>query len=76
MSIKQTVLAGAFTLALLPVATALAGEVTGRVTDSSTGRPLPNATIRIEPLGRTVTADRGGEFRVVDVPAGSCRISG
>jgi TonB-dependent receptor len=75
MSIKQTVLTGALALALLPVATALAGEVTGRVTDSSTGRPLPNATVRIEPLGRTVTADRGGEFRVVDVPAGTYEVA-
>jgi TonB-dependent receptor len=75
MSAKQTVVAGAVTLALLPLSAGWAGEVTGRVTDSTTGRPLPNATVRIEPLGRTVVADRSGEFRVADVPAGSYQVT-
>lgn len=74
---KSVRLARAIRLALMTtplvatLGTALAGEVAGRVTDSSTGRPLPNATVSIDALGRTVTADRTGDFRFLDVPAGS-----
>lgn len=74
MNLTQTIAAGALALALLPAGTARAGEVTGRVTDLSTGRPLPNSTVRIEPLGRTATADRSGEFRIANVPAGSHKL--
>jgi TonB-dependent receptor len=74
MRLKQTAVAAASSLALLPASTLFAGDLTGRVTDSSSGRALPNATVRIEPLGRTVLADRSGEFRVADLPAGSYQL--
>jgi TonB-dependent receptor len=48
-----------------------AGELSGRVTDSATGRPLPNATVRVRDLGRSVTADRSGAYRIPDLPAGA-----
>ncbi|MGH8242426.1 MAG: TonB-dependent receptor [Steroidobacteraceae bacterium] len=54
---------------------ALAGEVSGRVTDGATGRPLPNATVRIDALGQSVSADRAGEYRIFDVPAGTHEVS-
>ncbi len=56
---------------LLGVSTAQAGDVVGRITDSDSGRPLPNATIRIDGLDRTVTSDRSGSYRISDVPPGS-----
>ena len=71
MRLTPTAVAGALAFALLLPGIAAAGDVTGRVTDSSTGRPLPSATVRIDALGRTVTADRSGDFRIADVPAGS-----
>jgi TonB-dependent receptor len=71
-------------LALTPASTAVlailsaafaqavaAGDLTGRVTDGVTGRPLPNATVRIPALGRSVTADRAGDYRIDGVPAGT-----
>jgi TonB-dependent receptor len=71
---KSLRLASSVRLALVasPLLTgaAWAGEVAGRVTDGSTGRPLPNATVTIEGLGRTVTADRAGEYHFSDVAAG------
>ncbi len=53
---------------------ALAGELAGRVTDATTGRPLPNATVRVQELNRTVKADRSGAYRITDVPGGSYTI--
>lgn len=50
---------------------AWAGEVAGRVIDGATGQPLPNATVSIDALGRSVVADRAGAYRIGDVPAGS-----
>jgi len=47
-----------------------AGEITGRVTDGASGRALPNATVTVPGLARTVTANRSGQFRIIDVPEG------
>jgi TonB-dependent receptor len=55
----------------VPLTPAWSGDLVGRVTDASTGRPLPNATVRIPQLGRTTTADRSGAYRFADVPAGT-----
>jgi TonB-dependent receptor len=73
MSIRKTIVvsAGAGVAVLMQLGVATAGEITGRVTDTATGRPLPNATVRIEGLERSAIADRSGEFRILDVPAGS-----
>jgi len=56
---------------LLAAGPAIAGEVTGSVRDGATGRSLPNATVRIRELGRSVIADRSGNYRITDVPAGT-----
>jgi TonB-dependent receptor len=58
----------------LQVGAASAGEIVGRVTDSETGRPLPNATVRIQGTDRNALADRSGNFRIIDVPAGNYTI--
>ncbi len=51
--------------------TAFAGDVAGRVVDSTSGRPLPNATVTLPGLGRSVVSDRSGDYRINDVPAGT-----
>jgi len=53
------------------LAPAWSGELLGRVVDGNTGQPLPNAKIRISQLGRSVVADRSGEYRIADVGAGT-----
>ena len=58
----------------LPMAHAWAGDITGRVTEASTGRALPNATVRVPQLNRSVAADRSGEYRIEGVPAGNYAI--
>ncbi len=74
---KPARLARAIRLALLTTpllgsaGLAWAGDVAGQVTDGATGRPLPDATVRIDALGKTVTASRSGEYRFSDLPAGS-----
>jgi len=55
----------------LPLTPAWAGDVVGQVTDANTGRVLPNATVRIPQLGRSTVADRSGEYRFANVPAGT-----
>jgi TonB-dependent receptor len=65
-------LAAAIAAALsFPAASAWAGDIAGRVTETGSGRALPNATVRVPQLGRSVVADRSGEYRMDGVPAGS-----
>jgi TonB-dependent receptor len=73
MSIRKSIVvsAGAAVAVFLQIGTAGAGDIVGRVTDSATGRPLPNATVRLQGTDRSAVADRSGEFRILDVPAGS-----
>lgn len=52
----------------LPVPTRI--TVTGQVVDLSTGRPLPNAVIRIPELGVQAISDSGGLFQLGDVEPG------
>ncbi|HEU4747217.1 MAG TPA: TonB-dependent receptor [Gemmatimonadaceae bacterium] len=42
--------------------------------DGNTGQPLPKASILISQLGRSVVADRSGEYRVPNVAAGTYSI--
>ncbi|MGD9264255.1 MAG: TonB-dependent receptor [Lysobacterales bacterium] len=44
--------------------------VSGRVSDSTSGRSLESADVRISELGRRVTTDSSGSYRFVSVPAG------
>lgn len=57
-------------LATMPMP-ALAGQVVGRVVDTSATRTLEGAEIEIVELSRKVEADRDGRFRFPDVPAGT-----
>ena len=76
MSIRKSIVvtAGASVAVFLQVGAASAGEIIGRVTDTETGRPLPNASVRIQGTDRSSVADRSGHFRILDVPAGSYTI--
>ncbi|HKU14869.1 MAG TPA: TonB-dependent receptor [Steroidobacteraceae bacterium] len=72
---QYPLLATAIAAALaLSAGAAQAGDLAGRVTAASSGRPLPNATVRVPQLGRAVQADRAGEYRLDGVPAGSYAI--
>lgn len=51
-------------------APAIAGEVTGQVSDASETRYLQSANVRIVELNRSVSTDRDGRFVFADVPAG------
>lgn len=57
-------------ITLASAAPAIAGEVTGTVTDASETVALQAAEIRIIELNRTAVTERDGSFRFVDVPAG------
>jgi hypothetical protein len=51
--------------------------LSGRVTDSATGAPLPDATITIldgSVAGRSATTDAGGTYRIPDAPRGGFTI--
>lgn len=52
----------------------LAGELAGQVA-SAAGEPLPNATVRIPELNRSVRADRSGQFRFTELPAGAYTVT-
>ncbi|HEU4484304.1 MAG TPA: TonB-dependent receptor [Povalibacter sp.] len=65
------ILAAAVAATLSAPLTTWAGDLVGRVTDASTGRPLPNATVRIPELGRSAVSDRSGAYRLSNLPAGT-----
>jgi TonB-dependent receptor len=67
----HSLIAAAVAAALAAASPAWSGEVTGKVTESASGRPLPNATVRLPGLGRSVVADRSGQYRIDGVPAGT-----
>lgn len=66
--LRGTLIAGAVAVLAQPLS---AAELVGKVSDSNTGRPLPNATVKLDALGRTATSNRSGEFRLTDIPAGT-----
>ena len=69
---QYALLSAAIAAALsLPVASAWAGDLTGRITETGSGRALPNATVRVPQIGRSVVADRSGAYRMDGLPAGS-----
>ena len=72
MKLRHSALIAASVAAILSVYSgqALAADVSGRVTEATTGRPLPSATVRIPELGLTTRADRSGAFRFTGLPAG------
>jgi TonB-dependent receptor len=54
--------------------TATAGDIVGRVVDAE-GRPVPRASVSLADGSRATTADRSGQFRIPEVPAGTREIA-
>lgn len=54
----------------LVVDTLRTSELTGRVTDASTGQPLPQTVIRLRDTGLETLSDAGGAFTLSEVPPG------
>ncbi len=58
----------------LTASPAIAGDVTGVVIDETDTVALQSAVVRIPELGRSVTTERDGSFRITDVPEGTWTI--
>ena len=67
---RMTSLLGAASMMALAAGAAQAGEITGRVTESTGTVGLQGAIVRISETGQTVSSDRDGSFRFSNVPAG------
>lgn len=61
----------------LPTAVAAQGDVSvsGRLMNSLSGDPIPNAVVQIDELRRTVTSGADGTFTFPNVPPGSYHLS-
>jgi iron complex outermembrane receptor protein len=76
MSSRHAVLCGALLSLSLSVAPAVAGAqdlrgtISGVVLNFADGRPISDATVGIPALGRFVTSDAAGRFRLADVRFG------
>lgn len=58
---------------LLPAAAA-AGSIKGKVTDISTGQPLPGVTVQIEGLNAGSVSDEEGNYAINNIPPGSYQL--
>src|ERR1700710_227186 len=47
------------------------GTLSGKVTDSSTGKPLPGASVYIADLKLGVVTNESGDYRFANLPSGS-----
>ncbi len=52
------------------------GQITGQVTDTSTGQPLAGVPVWIEPLKIGTTTDSSGRFAIGKVPPGTYQLHG
>ena len=50
-------------------------SISGRLTNSLSGDPIPNASVQIDELGRQATSGSDGTFEFRDVPPGTYHIS-
>lgn len=51
------------------------GRITGRIEDTETGRPVTEATVKLEPGGRTALTDGRGKFAIPEAPAGQGKLT-
>jgi TonB-linked SusC/RagA family outer membrane protein len=56
------------------VASAQSGTITGRVTDRSTGTPLPGAQVIVVGTERGTRTDEAGQYRLTSIPQGTTRV--
>ncbi len=71
---KPMVLVFAFSFVILNVS-AQKGRITGKILDSKTGTALANATVKLEPGNKSLTADLNGVFAFSNLPAGTYSIT-
>lgn len=71
MQFKNKLLIGVAMAAAAVPSAALAGDITGSVTDAGETIALRAAEVRIVELDRVTISERDGSFRFVDIPAGS-----
>ena len=64
----------AVALAAPIVVSAQSGTITGRVTDRSTGAPIPDAQVIIVGTQRGTRTDDAGQYRLTNIPEGSARV--
>ena len=70
MHFKTRLFVGAALATTIISTPALAGEISGNVSDASETIALRSAEVRIVELGRVTTTERDGSFSFTDVPAG------
>lgn len=51
------------------------GTIYGTVTDFSSGEPIANVNVRLNPRGETTLTGMDGTFEFVDLPSGSYSLS-
>ncbi len=66
-----TLLIAFLLLAVPPSAIAQDGRITGRVSDSKTGNPLPGANVLIEGTSTGAATDMSGRYVILKAPAGT-----
>lgn len=66
--------AWSLTVTFAPSAFAQAGSVAGTILDSKTGRPLPDAAVRVENADQSARTGTRGEFRLTGVAGSSVRL--
>lgn len=57
------------------VSASYAASLTGLVTSSTRGNPMPNATVTLQPIGRETSTDRSGRYRFANVAPGEYTVS-
>lgn len=68
--VRYFLFAGLFTILASSAAFAQNGIVRGTVTSSVNNSPVPNVSVQITPLGRTVETNEQGVYEFTDIPAG------
>jgi hypothetical protein len=57
-----------------PIVASAQGTIAGRVTDRSTGAPIPDAQVIVIGTQRGARTDVEGQYRLTNVPEGSARV--
>jgi len=50
------------------------GDIAGKVTDSITGKPVPDVQVYTDPATQVVSTDQDGEFSIAEVPEGNYEV--
>lgn len=69
--LKKILLSSLIYLVALPAAFAQVSTVTGTITDSQTGEPIPQVNVFINDLQRGDATDFDGKFEIEDVEYGN-----